>query len=190
MFAICSALRHRGRGFSNLFHPLTQCEQTCSHPTTTEKICAAPILHCTLHPHLAEEGLDGPALVHCSAGIGRSGVLIVLDHAISQLEELGSVDIYDIVLKARRDRSGKFCRICDGVGAVATERSCVEGVMGIATPSTRGMHHVGKRVRRRPVSRFCGAPQLNCSVTDHVLPPPPPPPRSHGTDGVAVQVLL
>lgn len=51
----------------------------------------------------------GPLIVHCSAGIGRSGTLIVCDMLIDQLKHNGlvhEIDIYQIVLMARAQRSG------------------------------------------------------------------------------------
>lgn len=51
----------------------------------------------------------GPMIVHCSAGIGRSGTLIVSDMLIDQLKHNGlghEIDIQQIVKIARAQRSG------------------------------------------------------------------------------------
>lgn len=51
----------------------------------------------------------GPLIVHCSAGIGRSGTLIVIDMIIDQLKYNGltyEIDIQRIVKIARAQRSG------------------------------------------------------------------------------------
>lgn len=51
----------------------------------------------------------GPMIVHCSAGIGRSGTLIVCDMLIDQLKHYGlghEIDIQQVVKIARAQRSG------------------------------------------------------------------------------------
>jgi protein tyrosine phosphatase len=51
---------------------------------------------------------DGPILVHCSAGIDRSGTFIALDRLLQQFDKLpynGSLDIYGTVLDMRRCRN-------------------------------------------------------------------------------------
>lgn len=52
---------------------------------------------------------EGPIIVHCSAGIGRSGTLIVIDMLIDQLSCYGlsyEIDIQKIVKVVRAQRSG------------------------------------------------------------------------------------
>ncbi|KAG5672620.1 hypothetical protein PVAND_002735 [Polypedilum vanderplanki] len=46
-----------------------------------------------------------PIIVHCSAGIGRTGTFITLDICISRLEDVGTVDIRGIVEKIRSQRA-------------------------------------------------------------------------------------
>lgn len=51
----------------------------------------------------------GPMIVHCSAGIGRSGTMIVIDMLLDQLKHCGlgyEIDIQRIVKMARAQRSG------------------------------------------------------------------------------------
>lgn len=51
----------------------------------------------------------GPMIVHCSAGIGRSGTLIVIDMLMDQLNHYGldhEVDIQQVVKTVRAQRSG------------------------------------------------------------------------------------
>ncbi|XP_075470054.1 receptor-type tyrosine-protein phosphatase V-like isoform X2 [Ascaphus truei] len=43
----------------------------------------------------------GPMVVHCSAGVGRSGTLIALDMALQQLSAVRSVDIFSTVHEMR-----------------------------------------------------------------------------------------
>lgn len=53
-----------------------------------------------------KEGVTGPIVVHCSAGIGRTGVLCVLDMCLQRLRELGSLDVQAAALHMRRQRPG------------------------------------------------------------------------------------
>jgi protein tyrosine phosphatase len=49
----------------------------------------------------------GPILVHCSAGVGRSGTFIALDRLLQQFDKLpfyGYLDIYGTVLEMRQCR--------------------------------------------------------------------------------------
>ncbi|XP_014246702.1 uncharacterized protein LOC106665054 isoform X2 [Cimex lectularius] len=48
----------------------------------------------------------GPVIVHCSAGIGRTGCFIAICIGVSQLLSENSVDILGIVCKMRHDRGG------------------------------------------------------------------------------------
>ncbi|CAL1530188.1 unnamed protein product [Lymnaea stagnalis] len=51
----------------------------------------------------------GPVVVHCSAGIGRTGTLIVTDMIITQIKTYGfdcDIDIFKTILMVRAQRSG------------------------------------------------------------------------------------
>ncbi|XP_072555526.1 receptor-type tyrosine-protein phosphatase C-like isoform X2 [Paramormyrops kingsleyae] len=47
---------------------------------------------------------SGPIIVHCSAGVGRTGTYICIDAMMAQLEAEGEMDIYGSVVQLRRQR--------------------------------------------------------------------------------------
>ncbi|XP_044048547.1 receptor-type tyrosine-protein phosphatase beta-like [Siniperca chuatsi] len=48
---------------------------------------------------------SGPTVVHCSAGVGRTGTFIVLDRVLQQLDTKDTLDIYGAVFDLRLHRS-------------------------------------------------------------------------------------
>ena len=48
--------------------------------------------------------LDQPLLVHCSAGVGRTGTFILLDHVMQQMKIEGTLSIYNILKGMRGQR--------------------------------------------------------------------------------------
>lgn len=48
---------------------------------------------------------SGPTVVHCSAGVGRTGTFIVLDRVLQQLDTKDMADIYGVVFDLRLHRS-------------------------------------------------------------------------------------
>jgi len=58
---------------------------------------------------LEKKGINKPIVVHCSAGIGRTGTFIVIDMIIDQIKEKGlncEIDIQQTIHEVRKQRSG------------------------------------------------------------------------------------
>ena len=49
---------------------------------------------------------EHPWVVHCSAGIGRTGTFLAIDQGIQQLHSTGVADVITIIRKLREDRGG------------------------------------------------------------------------------------
>lgn len=53
---------------------------------------------------IAESNLDGPVLVHCNNGAGRTGVFICLDAELERYRQTGEPNLFGAVVAARRQR--------------------------------------------------------------------------------------
>ncbi|XP_059723701.1 tyrosine-protein phosphatase non-receptor type 7 isoform X2 [Haemorhous mexicanus] len=69
---------------------------------------AKPLLHLVakVEEALQTAASPGPIVVHCSAGIGRTGCFIATRIGCQQLQDTGEVDILGIVCHLRIDRGG------------------------------------------------------------------------------------
>ncbi|XP_031145729.1 tyrosine-protein phosphatase non-receptor type 2a isoform X1 [Sander lucioperca] len=110
----------------------------------------------------------GPAVVHCSAGIGRSGTLALVDTCLVLMDRRrnpSSVDIQKVLLDMREYRMGliqtpdqlrfSYMAVIEGAKLILTDKS----------PAQQNKKKVMSRAALEPD-----------------LPPPPPPPRPHLND--------
>jgi len=51
-----------------------------------------------------DAGSTGPLLIHCSAGVGRSGTYMALDMLLDEVKRCGEVDVLAVVTHLRRQR--------------------------------------------------------------------------------------
>ncbi|XP_067906520.1 receptor-type tyrosine-protein phosphatase beta isoform X2 [Heterodontus francisci] len=58
----------------------------------------------TVRDYINRTPNSGPTVIHCSAGVGRTGTFIALDRILQQLESKDSVDIYGTVYDLRLHR--------------------------------------------------------------------------------------
>ena len=88
---------------SNDSHTLTQYHLT-SWPDHGVPDHATPLMSLHKQVMAAWSPSKGPILVHCSAGVGRTGTFIALDIAMEQAKREGVVDIAGIVNRLRQQR--------------------------------------------------------------------------------------
>ncbi|NXJ61143.1 PTPRJ phosphatase, partial [Rostratula benghalensis] len=57
-----------------------------------------------VHEYSSQNPIDSPTLVHCSAGVGRTGTFIAIDRLIQQIDMENTVDVYGVVYDLRMHR--------------------------------------------------------------------------------------
>ncbi|XP_041083064.1 tyrosine-protein phosphatase non-receptor type 7-like isoform X1 [Polyodon spathula] len=79
-----------------------------SWPDHQTPACATPLLQLVQEVEESRKGMQsqGPVIVHCSAGIGRTGCFIATSMGCQQLKSSGEVDVLGIVCQLRIDRGG------------------------------------------------------------------------------------
>uniref|UniRef100_A0A667GHZ6 protein-tyrosine-phosphatase n=1 Tax=Lynx canadensis TaxID=61383 RepID=A0A667GHZ6_LYNCA len=76
----------------------------------------------TVRDYISRSPGAGPTVVHCSAGVGRTGTFIALDRILQQLDSKDSVDIYGAVHDLRLHR----------VHMVQTETRAIQGIENVS----------------------------------------------------------
>lgn len=57
-----------------------------------------------VHKTKEQFGQEGPITVHCSAGVGRTGVFITLSQILERLQNEGAIDLFQVVRTLRTER--------------------------------------------------------------------------------------
>ena len=65
---------------------------------------ATPILGFHRRVQSQHKPSKGPILIHCSAGVGRTGTYIAIDNVLDQISVDGLIDISGTIVKARNQR--------------------------------------------------------------------------------------
>ncbi|GLD58637.1 receptor-type tyrosine-protein phosphatase delta-like isoform X1, partial [Lates japonicus] len=102
-----------------------------------------------VHKTKEQFGQDGPISVHCSAGVGRTGVFITLSIVLERMRYEGAVDIFQTVKMLRTQRPAmvqtedeyQFCyqAALEYLGSFDHYATCLDGVgiLGVRRGSSR-----------------------------------------------------
>jgi protein tyrosine phosphatase len=55
-----------------------------------------------IHQH--DQKVSSPMVVHCSAGVGRTGTFIVIDYSFKRFKHENKIDIFNLVRELRCQR--------------------------------------------------------------------------------------
>ncbi|XP_076016934.1 tyrosine-protein phosphatase non-receptor type 2a isoform X2 [Genypterus blacodes] len=114
----------------------------------------------------------GPSVVHCSAGIGRSGTFALVDTCLVLMDrrKSSSVDVQKVLLDMRDYRMG-LIQTPDQLRF--SYMAVIEGAKLILTDNSSQQQNNQRRISSNE--------DMEPDLPD--LPPPPPPPRTHLNDG-------
>ena len=80
-----------------------------------------PLLHFVRKVSSSNPINTGPLIVHCSAGVGRTGTFIALDTQLKRIEAEGDIDVFGFV---RSMRVNRCCMVQTEVGIVMNFLFC------------------------------------------------------------------
>lgn len=87
-------------------HHIPQCTAPLLRMVEEVEMYSKLLLQKSSQPITDPSAGPGPVIVHCSAGIGRTGCFIASSIGCQQLRETGQVDILETVCQLRLDRGG------------------------------------------------------------------------------------
>ncbi|XP_011315079.1 tyrosine-protein phosphatase non-receptor type 1 isoform X2 [Fopius arisanus] len=116
----------------------------------------------------------GPPIVHCSAGIGRSGTFCLVDTCLKLIDEngLNSVNVRDLLLEMRRSRMG-LIQTPDQLRF--SYAAIIEGSRGLPSNNVNGITTENHDDIMNNIHNLVN--QNNVEEEDDDEPPPLPPPR-------------
>lgn len=85
---------------------------------------------------------EGPDIMHCSAGVGRTGTLVAIQAMMEMIREEGSMDVFNFVLGMRQQRNYM-------VQTEVRAGLVVSGVKGLLVQAVHGLERVNGQAEVR-----------------------------------------
>lgn len=89
---------------SSKCHTVLQFHYTTWPEYGTPKL-AAPLLNLLRAVHTSNPPEAGPITIHCSAGVGRTGIVLAIDYCLKQMKAANVVDVRGFVSRMREHRN-------------------------------------------------------------------------------------
>lgn len=106
--------------------------------------CEYPALSFILKSAAASQDGAGPIIVHCSAGVGRSGAYIVIHSMVKRMHVTGDVNIFDFLSHIRQQRNYLVQEECQYVFVHDALLHYINSGFKVAVPSDSLKDHVQK----------------------------------------------
>ncbi|MEQ2164719.1 hypothetical protein GOODEAATRI_009655, partial [Goodea atripinnis] len=126
-----------------------------------------------VHKTKEQFGQDGPITVHCSAGVGRTGVFITLSIVLERMRYEGVVDLFQTVKTLRTQRPA----MVQTEVRTTTSTSCATGQHWSTWEALTTMqrnHSHRSSFPRSDLSGVCQVSHLSRHPSNHLTPPPKP----------------